>query len=102
MICLLISVSVSARTLNLIAGERISHAAGGCGCHTERTKGSFLAGGSPLPTPFGVFYANNITPDRASGIGSWSDEDFVRAMRERIEEGSALLPQLPLSRLLQD
>ena len=58
--------------------------AGGCiGCHTD-TKGKKpeLAGGHALKTPFGVFYSPNITPDKETGIGNWSDEDFIKAFRQ--------------------
>lgn len=67
-------------------GHRIFAATGGCTCHTnypgEGDKAPELAGGRPLETPFGIYYSTNITPDRETGIGSWSREDFVRAMRE--------------------
>ena len=97
LICLLLFTCAQARTPNPIAGEQIFHAAGGCGCHTDvENGGPLLAGGRPLPTPFGVFYANNITPDPTTGIGSWSDEDFVRAMREGIgPEGQHYFPSFP-------
>ena len=39
------------------------------------------AGGLPIATPFGTFYSPNITPDRETGIGSWSEADFVRALK---------------------
>ena len=47
-----------------------------------RTKdGPVGAGGRELPTPFGTFYAPNITPDRDTGIGAWSDDEIVAAIR---------------------
>jgi mono/diheme cytochrome c family protein len=72
--------------------------AGGClACHTDlKNKGAPLAGGPPLKTPFGTFYAPNITPDRTHGIGGWSDADFLRAMREGIApDGRQLYPVFP-------
>jgi mono/diheme cytochrome c family protein len=71
-------------------------AAGGClGCHTAKD-GTPLAGGRALKTPFGTFYGPNITPDREHGIGAWSDEDFIRAMREGVDpEGDDLFPVFP-------
>jgi len=83
---------------DLIArGEYLYRAAGCSNCHTDRdAKGAELAGGAALTTPFGVFYAPNITPDREHGIGSWSDEDFVRAMREGVSpRGSHYYPAFP-------
>lgn len=62
---------------------RYVYVAGGCfTCHTD-TKNNVaeLAGGPGLVTPFGTFYAPNITPDKTHGIGKWSDEDFLRAMQ---------------------
>ena len=57
--------------------------AGGCSsCHAvpgqpDRTK---LGGGLAIPSPFGTFYAPNISPDLADGIGRWSEADFVTAV----------------------
>src|SRR5579864_7618598 len=49
------------------------------GCHT-RPGGERFAGGLPLKSPFGTIYTANITPDRETGIGGWSEEDFYRAL----------------------
>lgn len=61
-------------------------AAGSCApCHTNvKEKGPLLAGGRPLKTPFGTFYSPNITPDPETGIGRWTDEDFIRALRDGV------------------
>lgn len=62
-------------------GAYVFRAAGGCSCHTDaKNQGAFMAGGRPIATPFGTIYSTNITPDPATGIGAWSDEDFLRAM----------------------
>jgi mono/diheme cytochrome c family protein len=60
-----------------------------CGaCHTDvKGKGPPLAGGRPLATPFGTFYSPNITPDPETGIGRWTDADFIRALREGVSPG---------------
>jgi mono/diheme cytochrome c family protein len=78
-------------------GEAVLRASGGCSCHTDvEGGGARLAGGRPLETPFGVYYSSNITPDRETGIGAWSDADFLRAMREgRAPDGSAYFPTFP-------
>lgn len=78
-------------------GEYIFHAAGCESCHTdEKNKGALLAGGRALKTPFGTFYAPNITPDPVHGIGKWSDEDLIRALREGVSPtGAHYYPVLP-------
>src|SRR5262245_40921910 len=66
-------------------GEYIFRAAGGCSCHTDvKNNGAFMAGGRPIATPFGRVYSTNITPDPVTGIGKWSDADFLKAMTEGI------------------
>lgn len=72
--------------------------AGGCyACHTDTEQdGRPLAGGRRLETPFGVFYSPNITPDLETGIGAWTDEDFLRALHEGIgPDGSHYYPVFP-------
>jgi alcohol dehydrogenase (quinone), cytochrome c subunit len=70
--------------------------AGNCfSCHT-RPGGKPYAGGVPFETPVGTLYSSNITPDRATGIGSWTAEDLRRAMHEGIAaDGSRLFPAFP-------
>ena len=50
-------------------------------CHTI-PRGLPFAGGLALQTPFGRLVAPNITPDRETGIGSWTDDEFVAAMHD--------------------
>jgi mono/diheme cytochrome c family protein len=66
-------------------------------CHTDlKNKGALMAGGRALATPFGTFYSPNITPDPETGIGNWSDEDFIRALREGVSpEGDYYFPVFP-------
>jgi mono/diheme cytochrome c family protein len=70
--------------------------AGDCvSCHTAKG-GGMLAGGAPIQTPFGVIYSSNLTPNVATGIGSWSDDQFYRAMHNGIAaDGSHLYPAFP-------
>ena len=73
-------------------------AAGGCaGCHTDtKNNGQLLAGGRELKTPFGSFYGPNITAHPTAGIGSWSDADFIRAVRQgRRPDGAHYFPVFP-------
>ena len=72
--------------------------AGGClSCHWDKkTGGQAFAGGLALATPFGTFHSPNITPDKATGIGAWSDEDFVRAVTQgQGVHGEELYPVFP-------
>ena len=70
--------------------------AGDCtGCHT-RPGGQAFAGGLPIETPFGKVVAPNITPDKETGIGLWTDGDFVNAMTMGIrKDGAHLFPAMP-------
>lgn len=70
--------------------------AGDCaGCHTDAGAAAF-AGGLPIETPFGIVVATNITPDRETGIGAWTDDEFVRALTRGIRrDGAYLYPAMP-------
>jgi len=69
---------------------------GNCeGCHTARG-GQPYAGGKPIRTPFGTFHTTNLTPDRDTGLGLWTANDFWRAMHEGVARGGrALYPVFP-------
>ena len=76
-------------------GEYVARAADCMSCHTQ-PGGKLFAGGDELKTVFGSIYGPNITPDRRTGIGSWSKEEFVRALRRGIRKDGALLyPAMP-------
>ncbi|EPK1090511.1 TPA: c-type cytochrome [Pseudomonas aeruginosa] len=64
-------------------------------CHTG-PQGAPMAGGLELKTPMGTIYSTNITPDRETGIGRYSFEEFDRAMRKGVTaEGVNLYPAMP-------
>jgi mono/diheme cytochrome c family protein len=76
--------------------------AGGCrSCHAaspdlKDINPDLPAGGTALKTPVGTFYPLNLTPDPETGIGNWSDIDFVNAVQRGISpEGENLIPALP-------
>lgn len=71
-------------------------AAGDCqSCHTVEN-GEPFAGGRPIQTPFGIIYSANITPDHDTGVGSWSADQFYRALHEGIAaDGDHLYPAFP-------
>src|SRR5246500_573108 len=70
--------------------------AGDCtSCHTLDPAKPF-AGGKRIDTPFGAVYAPNLTPDRETGIGAWTDADFSRALRYGVApDGSRYYPAFP-------
>ncbi|MFT4121984.1 cytochrome c [Bradyrhizobium sp.] len=80
----------------LIAYGKTLVEAGDCaGCHTADPAKPF-AGGKRIDTPFGAIYSPNLTPDRETGIGRWSDADFTRAIRYGIApDGSNYYPAFP-------
>jgi mono/diheme cytochrome c family protein len=64
-------------------------------CHTAKG-GAPFAGGRPFVLPFGTIYTPNLTPDRETGIGSWSDADFLNAVHRGISPvGSPYYPAFP-------
>lgn len=91
---------------NVKNGEYIFYAGGCASCHaapatdkcdTSRTKEDLkLVGGRCLKTEFGTFYVPNITPDKETGIGKWSTDDFINAMTKGVApDGSNLYPAFP-------
>ena len=76
-------------------GEYLT-AAGNCvSCHTSE-KGRPFSGGLAFETSFGTIYSTNITPDKETGIGRWSLEEFTVAMRQgERPNGEHLYPVFP-------
>ena len=76
-------------------GRYLAHLGDCAGCHTANG-GQPLAGGLALDTGFGAIYTPNITPDRDTGIGNWSKDDFYRALHTgHDDEGKHLYPAFP-------
>ena len=76
-------------------GEYLARAGDCIACHTARG-GEPFAGGLEMPTPFGIIYTPNITPDPETGIGKWSADDFYRALHDgKSKDGSLLYPAFP-------
>ena len=78
-------------------GAYVAKMAGCISCHTDfEGEGPSYAGGRALKTPFGTFYSPNITPDLETGIGSWTDANFSRALREGVSpSGQHYFPVFP-------
>jgi len=80
------------------AAERGRYLAVAASCETCHTAegGQPFAGGRALETPFGTFYTPNITPDRETGIGGWSEAQFLRALHEGVRpDGADYYPAFP-------
>jgi mono/diheme cytochrome c family protein len=76
-------------------GKALTVAADCAGCHTADPSKPF-AGGKRIDTPFGGIYSPNLTPDRETGLGAWSDEEFYRALHDGVaRDGSRHYPAFP-------
>jgi mono/diheme cytochrome c family protein len=76
-------------------GRMVFALAGGCACHTE-PKGTANAGGRAFPIPLGTVYSTNITQDKETGLGSWTDPQIQDALIKGIRrDGSRILPVMP-------
>ena len=76
-------------------GQYLFAIAGGCACHTV-PKETYHAGGRAFPIPFGTVFSTNITQDKETGLGDWSDQQIRNAMNAgRRRDGSRLLPVMP-------
>ncbi len=92
-----VGTSLDPQNFGQIERGRYLAIAGDCSsCHTVPGSGQPFAGGRPIETPFGVVVGANITPDPDTGIAAWSDETFVRALREgKGHNGQLLYPAMP-------
>jgi mono/diheme cytochrome c family protein len=92
--------AVPAHPADLRNGEVVYHAGSCLACHRppeESGRDAGLpSGGRPFPTPVGTFYPQNLTPDPETGIGAWSEIDFVNAMRLGLSpRGTHYFPAFP-------
>ena len=96
---IMLAVTEPAYTPNLANGQIIFNAGGCSSCHAvpgqpDRLR---LGGGLAIPSPFGTFYAPNISPDAADGIGRWTEAEFVNAVTKGISpQWNALLSGVSL------
>jgi mono/diheme cytochrome c family protein len=88
--------SVGAPTDSLLArGKYLTDMADCASCHTH-SGGPQFAGGRPMGMPFGTLYTPNITPDKETGIGSYTEADFVRLFRRGVNRaGQNVYPGMP-------
>ena len=79
-------------------GQYIFAVAGGCACHTEPKKEPNV-GARPFPIPFGKVYSTNITQDKETGLGAWTDQQIQDAIVKGVRrDGSKLLPVMPFEK----
>mgnify|MGYP005854228009 CR=1 FL=1 len=79
-------------------GVYIFALSGGCGCHSSDA--GLLAGGEKFEGPFGEVYASNITPHPEAGIGGWTDQEIIDAIRLGVRpDGTVLFPIMPYAYL---
>ncbi len=77
-------------------GEYLAKMGDCIACHTTKDGKQPFAGGLPVETPFGTIYSSNITPDDKTGIGTWTNEEFIKAMKHGIApDGSYFFPVFP-------
>ncbi|MGY4307355.1 mono/diheme cytochrome c family protein [Bradyrhizobium sp. USDA 4369] len=86
-----VTLAAATRAPDLANGQEIFNIGGCASCHAvpnqqDRLK---LGGGLPLASPFGTFYAPNISPDPKHGIGRWSEADFVNAVLKGVSPGGS-------------
>lgn len=80
---------------DIARGKALTIAGDCASCHTADPAKPF-AGGKRIDTPFGGIYSPNLTPDRETGLGAWSDDDFYRALRFGVaRDGSRYYPAFP-------
>jgi mono/diheme cytochrome c family protein len=76
-------------------GQYLFAIAGGCACHTV-PKETYHAGGRAFPIPFGTVFSTNITSDKETGLGDWSERQIHDAMNAgKRRDGSRLVPVMP-------
>lgn len=84
-----------ANTEQVARGAYLARAADCTACHTTQ-HGQPFGGGYPVGTPFGLIYGSNISADKQFGIGNWTDDQFVAAVREGVgKDGEQLYPAMP-------
>jgi mono/diheme cytochrome c family protein len=92
------AIALSAHTPDLANGQELFNVGGCASCHAvpkqeDRLK---LGGGLAISSPFGTFYAPNISPDPTDGIGRWSEADFVHAVTRGVSpDGTHYFPAFP-------
>jgi mono/diheme cytochrome c family protein len=97
----LTAADIPQHTANLENGKLLYNVGGCISCHApgpelQDAAADAPAGGKPLKTPIGILYPPNLTPDPETGLGKWTDVDFVNAMQKGLSpDGKHLIPAFP-------
>mgnify|MGYP001274476975 CR=1 FL=1 len=76
-------------------GQYIFAVGGGCACHSE-PKGTHNAGARAFPIPMGTVYSTNLTSDKETGLGGWTDQQIIDGIVKGLrKDGSRILPVMP-------
>jgi mono/diheme cytochrome c family protein len=95
------ATDIPAHTANIENGKLLFNAGGCISCHApgpdlKDVAADVPAGGKPMKTPIGTLYPPNLTPDPETGLGNWTETDFVNAMQKGISPaGQHLIPAFP-------
>jgi mono/diheme cytochrome c family protein len=89
--------AIDAQDFTQVARGRYLAIVGDCAaCHTVTGSGKDFAGGRTIETPFGNLVAPNITPDPETGVGAWTDDEFVNSLTKGTgRNGMRLYPAMP-------
>ena len=89
------SAAAPASPALLARGDYLTRAGNCMSCHTSRG-GTPFAGGRGIETPFGTVFSSNLTPDARTGLGTWTSDEFWRALHNgRSQSGRLLYPAFP-------
>jgi mono/diheme cytochrome c family protein len=95
------ATDIPVHTANIENGKLLYNAGGCISCHApgpdlKDVAADVPAGGKPMKTPIGTLYPPNLTPDPETGLGNWTETDFVNAMQKGISpDGQHLIPAFP-------
>src|SRR6201999_4135377 len=91
-------ITLTPQTPDLANGQVVFNAGGCASCHAvpDQPDRLRLGGGLAIPSPFGTFYAPNISPDETKGIGRWTEAEFVTAVTKGVSPaGTHYFPAFP-------
>lgn len=90
------AADIPTHSANLENGKLMYNIGGCISCHASVAGAEVPTGGKPLKSPIGILYPPNLTPDPETGLGKWSDVDFVNAMQKGLRpDGGHLIPAFP-------